>query len=1347
MKTLSRLFNIFVIASMLATLAMSVQPVPQAAAASVWETVGSAGFSAGKVSYTSLALDASGTPYVAYMDNANSNKASVMKFNGSSWVNVGSAGFSAGQVDDISLALDASGTPYVAYVDNANSYKASVMKFNGSSWETVGSAGFSAGQVDYTSIVLDASGTPYVAYEEYINGYSTSVMKFDGGSWVNVGSAGFSAEGSNWTSLALDASGTPYVAYEDLANNSKASVMKFNGSNWVNVGSAGFSAGGVVYTSLALDANGAPYVAYKDGANGNKASVMKFNGSSWVNVGSAGFSAGGTAWISLALDASGTPYVAYMDSANSQKASVMKFNGSSWLNVGSAGFSAGGSNLTSLALDASGSPYVAYVDVANSQKASVMKFNGSPEMDVKGNSVSIADGDTTPNAADNTDFGSVDIATGTTNRTFTIANTGDALLTLSGSPKVVIGGTGAANFSVTADPTSPVATSGSTTFTVHFDPSTIGLKSATISIANNDSDESPYNFNIQGTGAIVPTILSIALAGINPLDGAGVDFTVTFDKPVTGVDKADFSLTKTGSIMGASVTSVDSVSTSVYTVTVNTGVGNGSIRLDLPTTATIQDLSAIAFVGPYTGGETYSINGPAPTIPVLTSPANGFLVTSYTPTLDWNDSSQVMALATTGWHYEIQVTASFGAYNKTFSTTDNVDPALGLGTSAFTIPDANILPANTTFTWRVRSFDGAYRYSAWSLTRTFRTKLATPTLTSPVDDPAASTPLDNKRPTFVWEPVSGATGYTLQILKENPTTHLFTVVANTGTIKAPANTYTPTADLLPGTTYKWKVVATGTNGGVYSAPFTFKTGENAPAVPVLTAPANNVLVNNTAVLTLKWSLVEDKIISAVSFEVEYARNTAFTSSIPTIVPVATKTLDIGPLSSGTYYWHVRSWSGVGTTGTHSAWSAVRTIKVSGGAPVEVAPTVPVLTSPANNALITGYTPTLNWKPSSHVTTLAGSWNYEIQVTAPFGAYDNIFTTDPASGLGVSAFTILDANILPANTTFTWKVRSVYNNGVTTQFSAWSLTRTFRTKLATPRLISPVDDPTASTSLDNKRPTFIWEPVSGATGYTLQILKEDPKTHLFTVVTNTGTIKAPAYTYTPTVDLLPSMIYTWKVVATGVNAGVYSAPFTFKTGVNTPAVPVLVAPANNALAESNLAQPLTWNIVDNAIPAVSYQVEYTTNATFTDSVIVLAATTESNIVTLPGRTYYWRVRSWSGVGATGTHSAWSLVRAIKVKFIAPTLTTPIEGAIDVGLNPTFTWSSDNGLWTSYTLQIAKDSNFKVGLKSFTINAPVTTFTLPAASTLTPGTYHWRVMINGIYTPILSSTLGQSFTAVP
>jgi len=124
----------------------------------------------------------------------------------------------------------------------------------------------------------------------------------------------------------------------------------------------------------------------------------------------------------------------------------------------------------------------------------------SPEIKIEGNSTEIVSGDVTPSTGDFTDFGNVVVASGTVNRTYVIKNTGDATLTLSGTPKVSLSGANAADFSVITQPLSPVAAGNNTTFTVRFDPSATGVRKATISIANNDSDENPYTFAIQGTG-------------------------------------------------------------------------------------------------------------------------------------------------------------------------------------------------------------------------------------------------------------------------------------------------------------------------------------------------------------------------------------------------------------------------------------------------------------------------------------------------------------------------------------------------------------------------------------------------------------------------------------------------------------------------------------------------------------------------------------------------------------------------------------------------------------------------------------------------------------------------------
>jgi hypothetical protein len=164
-----------------------------------------------------------------------------------------------------------------------------------------------------------------------------------------------------------------------------------------------------------------------------------------------------------------------------------------------------------VAVNASGTTYGADLTVTT--------LAASAEMDVQGQGNSITDGDSTPSATDDTDFGSTDIVTGTVDKTFTILNTGSANLDLSGSPVVSVTGTHASDFRIISFPASPVAPGGTTTFSVRFEPSATGVRSATLVIANNDSDENPYNFDIQGTGTNLPSwTLNIAVSGT----GSGV---------------------------------------------------------------------------------------------------------------------------------------------------------------------------------------------------------------------------------------------------------------------------------------------------------------------------------------------------------------------------------------------------------------------------------------------------------------------------------------------------------------------------------------------------------------------------------------------------------------------------------------------------------------------------------------------------------------------------------------------------------------------------------------------------------------------------------------------------------
>jgi hypothetical protein len=111
-----------------------------------------------------------------------------------------------------------------------------------------------------------------------------------------------------------------------------------------------------------------------------------------------------------------------------------------------------------------------------------------------------------------------------------------------------------------------------------------------------------------------PALISSVRASANPTNSASVDFTVSFSEPVTGIESADFALTKTGTISGESVKNINGGPT-LYTVSVNTATGSGDLRLGVPANATITDLAGNALAGlPYTSGESYTVEKAIPTL-------------------------------------------------------------------------------------------------------------------------------------------------------------------------------------------------------------------------------------------------------------------------------------------------------------------------------------------------------------------------------------------------------------------------------------------------------------------------------------------------------------------------------------------------------------------------------------------------------------------------------------------------------------------------------------------------------------------------------------------------------------
>ena len=144
-----------------------------------------------------------------------------------------------------------------------------------------------------------------------------------------------------------------------------------------------------------------------------------------------------------------------------------------------------------------------------------------PEINLQGNANTILDGDNTPTASDNTDFGILNMSSNLA-RTFTIQNIGSGPLNIP-LEGINLTGADASLFSI-GSITLPItiATSGSATFTLTFAPGTAGFKTAMVNILNDDCDENQYNFAVQGTGT--PGCGSITLTNsINP--GSTITYT------------------------------------------------------------------------------------------------------------------------------------------------------------------------------------------------------------------------------------------------------------------------------------------------------------------------------------------------------------------------------------------------------------------------------------------------------------------------------------------------------------------------------------------------------------------------------------------------------------------------------------------------------------------------------------------------------------------------------------------------------------------------------------------------------------------------------------------------------
>ncbi|MGQ9832504.1 MAG: glycoside hydrolase family 78 protein [Candidatus Villigracilaceae bacterium] len=597
-------------------------------------------------------------------------------------------------------------------------------------------------------------------------------------------------------------------------------------------------------------------------------------------------------------------------------------------------------------------------------------------------------------------------------------------------------------------------------------------------------------------------------------------------------------------------------------------------------------------------------------------------------------------------------------------------------------------------------------------------------------------PEDVYRPRLDWrDSTPDLHHYQIQVARDSKFTDLVYDTTVTDSEFTPPNT------LDPNTKYYWRVKAFNVNNGAYnwSQVRYFLTAMLRPRN--LNLPADGA-ETKTRRPNFAWDDPNTIGPAALTYTLQIGRDANFTSLVGTYTTLNnttsfTPTVDL-PANS-LFYWRVKA-NGANPSQYSSEVKSFHT-----GNP----PSVPVLTAPTNNALVQPipnpltnpsawqYTPYLDW---NIVTVPAGvTFNrYEVQLSDA-ADFSNLIVDEDITDINHHYYQVPIS--LNPNTTYYWRVQSVANDE---DFSNWA-TRSFRTALLPPQtLINPADEQPAHT----RRPTFEWDAVSGATGYTIQL----STVPTFATVNYTYMVKNPVTSYTHTADVAANTTYYWRICSNGLNGpSLYSAPHKFTSG-NPPTVPSLVAPAQNALL-TVYTPMLDWgaSVAPLGTTFDHYEVQWADNADFTGAesrdvpgLLNHAYTIQAGEALNPNKVYYWRVRSWN---TDGDFSGWSPVRSFRTAMLPPTLVYPIAGNNTVNtLQPTLDWGDVDGAVT-YTVQISLYSTMsKPFLSVNTVAGAPSEYTVPAGKLQYGKTYYWWVRANGPNGPSLWSAI-ETFQPSP
>jgi hypothetical protein len=358
--------------------------------------------------------------------------------------------------------------------------------------------------------------------------------------------------------------------------------------------------------------------------------------------------------------------------------------------------------------------------------------------------------------------------------------------------------------------------------------------------------------------------------------------------------------------------------------------------------------------------------------------------------------------------------------------------------------------------------------------------------------------------------------------------------------------------------------------------------------------------------TLTWEPA--KVVG--TYNVQLSDDPDFTSLLVDETGVADTLLEVSDLDYvSTYFWRV---SVLSEGGTLSDWSEVWSFTT-----MPETPAVPVLTSPANEAVDVSINPELLWEASDRAET------YRVQLS-PESDFE--FAILDTNDISETSFSVEN---LDYATEYYWRVRAENVAGVSDWSEAWSFT-TFESPPDVPALVSPANGAT-NIAVDT---TFVWGASERAQSYHLQIAADEGFTDL--AVDMSGI----ADTSSNVGGLDYSTDYFWRVRAVNLaGASDWSSVRGFRTIIQAPETVTLFSPANGA---QNIATDtlLVWFVADRA---ESYHVQVSSESDFSDLVVDSMGVTSNQVALsdlLEETVYYWRVRGRNLNGFGNWSAVWN-----------------------------------------------------------------------------------------------------------